>query len=515
MITTHIRAFFARYGLFILIASIALFLRAYNLPTTPPGLYPDEAMNGNNALEAIATGNYKVFYPENNGREGFFINLQAIALNATNLNEPWVLRSVSVFFGLLTVIGVYMLTLVLLERYPYAKRVALLAMFFIATSFWHINFSRIGFRAIMAPAFMAWGLYFLIKTLGTNSQPPTTNNLRHTLYALLGGILYGLGMHSYIAYRATPLIIIAALFLFAWCYRAPLKKMLPYFILYIIAAIVVFAPLGWYFAKHPADFMGRTTQVSVFDGSSPLLNLAQNTFKTVGMFFVDGDYNWRHNLSGSAQLAWPVAICFGIGIIYALFLLFRKRDKTTHTKDERTYAGIISLVWLAVAFLPVVLSNEGIPHALRSILMIPPAMILAALGADWVIGHAQLVLSKKALALALVCIGISLVTHTYIMYHHAWRKNQNTQDAFAVRYVQLGRAVNELSPAIKKYIVVNTGGVDVRGIPMPSQTIMFITDSFTPEKQKQKNIIYVTSTDTIPSPTDGVVFFLEPENNKQ
>ncbi|PIY59526.1 hypothetical protein COY96_01340, partial [Candidatus Wolfebacteria bacterium CG_4_10_14_0_8_um_filter_37_11] len=57
--------------LLILIVIIAAFLRLYNIiPPVgglPPGLYPDEAMNGNNALEAISTRDYKVFYPENNG----------------------------------------------------------------------------------------------------------------------------------------------------------------------------------------------------------------------------------------------------------------------------------------------------------------------------------------------------------------------------------------------------------------------------------------------------------------
>ncbi|MEK9147933.1 MAG: hypothetical protein AAB650_00675, partial [Patescibacteria group bacterium] len=54
--------------------------RFYLLPSVPPGLYPDEAANGNNAREALETGNFKVFYPENNGREGLFINIQAAAI---------------------------------------------------------------------------------------------------------------------------------------------------------------------------------------------------------------------------------------------------------------------------------------------------------------------------------------------------------------------------------------------------------------------------------------------------
>src|SRR3990167_1256026 len=73
----------------LLLSIIALggFFRFFRIAEAPPGLYPDEAKNGNNALEALATGNFKVFYPENSGREGLFINLQAISLWLFG-NEP-------------------------------------------------------------------------------------------------------------------------------------------------------------------------------------------------------------------------------------------------------------------------------------------------------------------------------------------------------------------------------------------------------------------------------------------
>ena len=50
-------------------------------------------------------------------------------------NEPWALRGVSAIFGILTVLGVYLLTK---ELFPENRKIALLAAFLIATSFWHI-----------------------------------------------------------------------------------------------------------------------------------------------------------------------------------------------------------------------------------------------------------------------------------------------------------------------------------------------------------------------------------------
>ena len=45
------------------IISLAAFLRFYLLDTIPPALYPDEAMNGVNALRALERSDFRVFYP--------------------------------------------------------------------------------------------------------------------------------------------------------------------------------------------------------------------------------------------------------------------------------------------------------------------------------------------------------------------------------------------------------------------------------------------------------------------
>ena len=121
----------SHFLLLISILIIAAFFRLYNLKEFPPGLYPDEAMNGNNALEALSSGHilkslmtfgnsgegFKVFYPENNGREGLFINIQAISV-AIFGNFPWALRLVSAIFGILTVLGVYFLAKELFRENP-------------------------------------------------------------------------------------------------------------------------------------------------------------------------------------------------------------------------------------------------------------------------------------------------------------------------------------------------------------------------------------------------------------
>ncbi|MBI5147637.1 MAG: glycosyltransferase family 39 protein [Parcubacteria group bacterium] len=508
----------ARYFLLAIILIIAAFFRLHNLENTPPGLYPDEAMNGNNALEALATappaGGFKIFYPENNGREGLFINIQALFVNFLG-NEPWVLRLPSALFGILTVLGVYFLARELFRENPQGEKIALLSAFFLATSFWHINFSRIGFRAITAPFFLTWGIYFLLSAFRQIKERRGANI--YILSSIFSGVFYGLGFHSYIAYRATPALILAVAAIHWIKNRTARKEIVAVLAAFSLFAVLAALPLFVYFFEHPKDFFGRTGQVSVFASPTPIKDLALNAVKTAAMFNFVGDFNWRHNYAGRPALFWPVGAMFLIGVFLAVkaviheikirigrrsFNFERYPLKFFESKTNVSSASFTALVWLGVAALPVVVSNEGIPHALRAILMAPPAFILAGMAVGWLCQkEAENVpttfspTATKTIALGAWLIAFLLVAEVYVSYFLLWGNNPNTAGAFAKNYVEIGRELNAVPRERPKYVIVEAGGGDVRGIPMPAQTVMFITDTFTPEKQREKNLFYVLTTD--------------------
>lgn len=479
------------YLLLLFVIIIAAGFRLVSLQAAPPGLYPDEAMNGNNALEALETHDFKVFYPENNGREGLFINIQAVFVKFLG-NEAWVLRLPSALFGIFTVLGIYFLTRELFKK----DNIALLAAFLLATSFWYINFSRIGFRAIMAPFFLTWAIYFLLKSMGR------AGGRKMFLYSALGGIFYGLGFYSYIAYRATPILILLVVFLFWFKEKDPLfrRRILLATIYFLLATFIIALPLGLYFLENPADFFGRTTQISVFNSQSPIKDLTINSLKTAGMFNIIGDYNWRHNISGRPELFWPIGLMFLVGTIIALRYLIR------NVKYK------ILIAWLIVAALPVVISNEGMPHALRAIIMIPPVMILAAIGGikvyEWL---KRKVKSEKILKLASAVFLALLVFETYQSYFITWARNSNTADAFAANYVKIAEELNKVPFERPKFIIVKAGGIDVRGLPMPAQTVMFLTDTFGETEREKKNFFYLTAAEAekITIPPQAFVVTLE------
>ena len=434
-------------------------------------------MNGNNAVEAWENRDWKAFYPENFGREGLFINIQSLSVAAFG-KEPWALRLPNAIFGILTVLGLYFFTAELFKN----KNLALLASFLLATSFWHINFSRIGFRAIMAPFFLTWALYFLLKSLNAN---------RYTLYAAAGGLLYGLGFHSYIAYRATPLLLAYLFWLLASkCEKNQLQKIIATFSIFTVLAAL---PLGIYFLKNPADFLGRTAGISIFSSETPLQNLGLNILKTAGMFNIAGDFNWRHNVAGRPLLFWPVGILFLIGIFKAI--------------RNRSEKNLILVSWLAVTALPVIISNEGLPHALRSILMAPPVFILSASGGLKIHEFLKPKLKPLLLLTSYLLLLSLLIFEAYYTYFISWGENPKVKDAFAYNDSVIARVLNSLPKETPKYIIVsNTNETIERDNPISLQSILFLTDTFTSEKRKVKSFYYLSPEKAKSIPNDNLIY---------
>lgn len=131
--------------------------------------------------------------------------------------------------------------------------------------------------------------------------------------------------------------------------------------------------------------------------------------------------------------------------------------------------------------LPGILTYEGIPHALRTIGVIPVVYIFAGLG-GWEVYHwfDKNTRHKKLLLLASFLFLFMLGFSEFDKYFIKWAKNPEVENAFSKDYVEIGNYLNSLSPEIQKYVIVNRPGVPVpwpKGIPMPAQTVMFIENT--------------------------------------
>lgn len=448
-------------------------------------------MNGNDALYALETGDFKIFYPNNNGREGLFINIQAVFIKFLS-NKAWVLRLVSAIFGILTVWGLYLLT-----KELFGQNIAYLSSFFLAILFWHVNFSRIGFRGIMLPFILVFGFYFLLRAL----------NAGYLKSFILAGVFWGLGFHTYSSYRVVPFII-AAVLLVHWFYlkkdllvSGSERKKQQFFkgvaVMFSCTA-VIFLPLLIYFMTNPGTFLNLNRlsyDPLVLRQEEPFRGLALSTIKTLGMFNFYGDHNWRHNISGSPQLFWPIGILFAVGFVKETVDWLRKKQ----SRFSASYVLVFS--WFFIMLLPGFLSIPiEAPHALRTIGVIPVVMIFTAKGLWWIYEKLLKRYYRKRVLIhfSLIIFLLALSVIEFTRYFKVWAPN--VDDYFAKAYADVAVQINLQPKDSQKrlFLKISKAWIPIkipddpegRSLPVTAQTVMFLTDTFSYKKQVDKNVFY-------------------------
>ncbi|TSA44614.1 phospholipid carrier-dependent glycosyltransferase [bacterium] len=464
----------------VLVVLAALLLRSYHIGTLPPGIYPDEAVNGVDAITANATHAWKAFYENNNGREGLFMNLFALSFSLFGISiisfKLW-----SIIFGTLTVAGMILLG----EELFASRRAGIIAGFLTATSFWAINFSRIGFRAIMLPFVLVWSVFFLIRGI----------QKKKTIDYVLAGIFFGLGVHTYIAFRIAPLILIALLAAFIISRKRFFATHWKEILAFSAAAAIVALPMLLDFARNPDHFSGRTNQVSVFNPDVNQGHLLLTLGKSFGLSFAGltffGDQNWRHNLPPWPELFPIIGIFFLAGLFYFLyeffFLLWRRIR--AGERSERFILVALLLSWFFVMLLPEAISFEGLPHALRSIGVMPAALLLAVFSIEgawkWA-EKAQLKKYKKAILGVLITLIAASGIWSVKQYFVDWGGSKDVHGAFSQNYMNMANYLNGLPDGTPKYVVDNGPGIQMEdGL----QTSMEVVKLFT--YQKAVNMAYL------------------------
>ncbi len=450
-----------------LILTVALLFRFAALDRIPPGVFSDEALNGNEGLLAQQTGDYKIFYSTNNGREGLWINLVGISESIFGVNQ-FGLRFWSAALGSLTVLVVYLLAVELLS-----VRTALFGAWFLAMSFWHVAFSRIAFRAILVPLLFTASLYFLLKAQRAATARQSTNSV---LLAVFGGLVYGLGFHSYISYRFTPFVVIvlAGLDLRRRLkLKQPLRPWFRLLALWLGAAVIMALPIGLYLLHHPGEFFARAKQVSIFNEPDPVGAFWGGLLHTLGQFIIRGDCSWLSNIGCSPLLLLPVGLLFACGVALGL--------RTAIRKGILALPYWLLLTWLLVMLLPDALATG--PSGLRSIGSVPPVFILVGVGADWV--FAKLRTRPLACGLFLLALLATGAVEGY-RYFYVWARDPRVPYEFDASKVNIGRFLNTLGPTTPRYVAVDRDDDDVRipyknsdgsefPLPIGAETILFET----------------------------------------
>ena len=323
----------------VLIIAFAAILRLYALGTVPHGFTNDEAQDGLSARQAIDTG-MQVFYPENNGREGLYVNISSLLIRMLG-NTIWAMRLPAAVFGILTVWIIYLLGAVL-----FSKSTGLWAALFTAASTWHLFNSRLTNRANLAPFFLSLALYLLFLAVRKVREGGTS-----LPWAISAGLIYGLGFHSYTSFRVTPALLLplGVYSLLRAREEAWRRKLYVAASAFAAACLLAIAPLAHYFSTHPGAFSGRVSQVSVWSHPNPAGQVLTNIWAVAQMFFLSGDTDWKNNIAGRRELFFPVAICFAAGLYCALHAILKRREGQAH----RRFGYALMLGWIVLgAFLP-------------------------------------------------------------------------------------------------------------------------------------------------------------------
>lgn len=413
-----------------IILVVATGVRFYRLGDIPRGLYMDEAADANDALGAIAQHRFSVFYTGDGGREGLWIAMQSLSLRAFG-RSIFAVRFWAPLVGVVTVLAIFAL-----GQIWFGRRAGLVAAWLTATSFWHVLFSRVSFRGILVPLLLVGSILFLQAAWNARGR-------RWILYSLIGGLLYGLGFYSYIAFRITPLLL-AVLFVVEWQRSNPweFKTKSTRCGLWAATATLTTLPLAIYFTAHFRDFSNRTNEVAIWNSAKPLMLLGLNTVRELWMFIGKGDANWRQNLRPMPELLYPVSMLLLVGVI----VICRRRI----TSEERA-RGIVVLAWLAIMLLPAILTKDAVPHALRSIGALPAAVLLAAAGAEWMFRQMS---GRRVLVSLFVLVLLVAGATDVARYFTIWASSPEVAYAYQLPQTQLAASLLRLPPSVKVLIVV-------------------------------------------------------------
>lgn len=415
---------------------LAAFLRLYRLDELPPGLHYDEGFQATMAQGVLQGTDRPIFFLSNQTEEPLAIYTVALAFQLLGAS-PWSLRLVSAIAGILTVAALYVLAVGVSQK----RWLAVLAAFVLAILYWHLNFSRLGMEPILLPLVLTLSLAFLWRGLRGGSL----------MDFALAGILLGLTQYTYKAALAVPLLFVLFLgieFVIDDKFRSIHLRNVA---VCAIVSVLVFAPLGLYFAAHPSLFLERPGAVTTVPGGAT--TLVDGAIKAAGMFFVQGDDNPRSNLPGRPALDPFLAVAFIVGLFVSAVHIRRRESR-------------FLLLWLIIGTLPTVISDFP-PHFGRGIGATPALALLVARGMESIamIRLPGVAILRPALILSLVAGLAFSAFSTFHDYFDVWGTRTGLYDSFDVGYWTLAqklrdRPANEvvyLSPVEQEHYTIRFG----------------------------------------------------------
>jgi 4-amino-4-deoxy-L-arabinose transferase-like glycosyltransferase len=368
----------------IFILAFALFLRVIYLGTIPNGFYCDEASYAYDAYSILHTlrDQHGVFLPFfvraiDDYRETLYILFAIPFIKVFGLNE-FGARLPAAVIGVATVLVLYYLV-----RECFNRKIALVAAFLLTISPWHIQFSRIGFRAILIPFCFCLALLLFVKSF------------RNSKYLPISALGFVLSSYTYASARVfVPLFMLGLVIIF-WKHLWQHKQQT---MIALCLFAVFFIPLFLFWISPEGMSRANATGLE----TNPLLIFKYYlSYFSPNFLFIKGDGNSLLNPPKIGELYYFELVTVLWGLISII-------------KENRRERAIL-LLWLFLYPFPAAITSPN--HALRSIVGIPLFTILSAYGLVKIIELFQGKWRKVCLffvAMVLVA-SLAILTKTYFI----------------------------------------------------------------------------------------------------
>ncbi len=474
---THALAFMA------LALLVAAALRLPDLTAVPPGVHYDEAAYGLNAGDIGLRGERPIFIPAFTGREPLYLYLAGGLARALG-NTLFALRLTSAFAGLLTVAATYWLGREMLAD----RRIALLAAALLAVSFWHVLFSRLGFRVISQPLLQALAVAALFRGLRGGRWP----------WLWAAGLLIGLTAYTYLAARLFPVLLAFALLpLLLDPDTRPVRLRQLAFV--ALVALLTALPLLAYFYLHPDAFWVRIGQVA--PGAAGL-TLTQSILRSLGMFFLRGDPYLRFNLPGRPLFDFVTG---GLLLVAWAFCLWRYRR---FPYDWQRAAVLLLLLAPLIMLLPTALAvNEIVPSNLRALGLIPFIFFLPPIGLITLLRDVERRFQWPALAHVVSPVVLFILLAGGVVTQHLYFRQWATQpDLLLVNDGDLTAAAGWLDETLAAMPPAERPTVYVASVHYRHPTLAFLSANY-------DNVKWLPGSHALVFPAAGPALYLYPANS--
>ncbi len=430
--------------IFASIVLVAVFFRTFRLNSLPRGMTADEAAFGLEALAIVQGEDYPVFLQKVFAALPMHAYLMAILfrLLGTSIQTA---RSASALAGIISVPILYFLVT---ELFPSTEKqrswwvIALLSTYSLATSYWHVVYSRIAIEPILVPLFAILVLYWLLRA----------RNSGRRVFFIVTGLFLGLAFYTYPAANFLLVLVSVLLGYYTWQDREFLRAHWINMLLLFAACLAAAAPLALFALTHPNVFAARLNELSLLNpvaaGGSPVRAFITSIARTVAMFAIKGDTKALHNPAGRPVLDALASVWFVLG----LWVIMRRYREPPY---------FLLLTWLIIMCLPGALTAENIPHFGRTIGALPVTCILPAIGmlSAWQWFAARLRPSRLLSVFAALLLSLSFLVTTIGTYHDyfvVWDTRQDLQQGYDGAYSAAAEIMNQTHVPDSVWILPHT-----------------------------------------------------------